>query len=265
MPIDRRSPFILSIAALFLLTLTALSAAQDPPPFPTACVDVPFVLNPSAPADTVDGPDDFLPCSGFPYALCYYSGPEPMPCELAADGKTAECACAYVDRKRKTPAGTSAAALTDVSFVDKTSILNQCIADETQRYCDADPDACAQVDGAPVCWYMANHPELFAPPDTPVDVVSTFSAARVSWATIGCTNCPGDSLYAGCMTAPCQKADVDGDTVALCQCPVVGGTFQIGQTGVSCDAGVDSDGHALVWSASASSSDECPQMPSTAR
>jgi hypothetical protein len=42
--------------------------------------------------DTVEKPENIVPCMG-DFALCFTSGPEPLPCELSNDGRTANCTC----------------------------------------------------------------------------------------------------------------------------------------------------------------------------
>jgi len=42
--------------------------------------------------DTVESPENMVPCIGR-YALCFESGPEPLPCELSRDGRLANCTC----------------------------------------------------------------------------------------------------------------------------------------------------------------------------
>src|SRR5260370_34233845 len=42
--------------------------------------------------DTVLVPPGFLPCIG-KYALCFHSGPEPLPCDLTEDGRFAAGKC----------------------------------------------------------------------------------------------------------------------------------------------------------------------------
>jgi hypothetical protein len=44
-------------------------------------------------ADIVLEPSNFLPCRGGPFALCYYSGPNPETCTLTEDGRFANCKC----------------------------------------------------------------------------------------------------------------------------------------------------------------------------
>src|SRR4030095_11036052 len=47
-------------------------------------------------ADVSIASDNFIPCVGGPYALCYYSGPDPLPCTPTDDGRFAECTCAEI-------------------------------------------------------------------------------------------------------------------------------------------------------------------------
>jgi len=47
-------------------------------------------------ADIQVEPTNLLPCRGGPFALCFYSGPEPESCELSADGQVANCKCSEI-------------------------------------------------------------------------------------------------------------------------------------------------------------------------
>lgn len=42
--------------------------------------------------DTVEGVSGLLPCRG-QYALCFSSGPRPLPCVRTPDGRFADCKC----------------------------------------------------------------------------------------------------------------------------------------------------------------------------
>lgn len=59
--------------------------------------------------DTDLAPTNFLPCTG-QYALCFESGPEPLPCKLTPDGRFANCKCVVK---------------TGINFVLMTAILNE--------------------------------------------------------------------------------------------------------------------------------------------
>src|SRR5262245_39460636 len=42
--------------------------------------------------DATLAPSNMVPCEG-EFALCFSSGPEPLPCTLTDDGRSAECVC----------------------------------------------------------------------------------------------------------------------------------------------------------------------------
>jgi hypothetical protein len=179
--------------------------------------------------DTNESASNFLPCTGT-YALCFSSGPEPLPCELDESGRFASCKCTIE---------------TGLQFVTITSILNYDVYLETVAVCGADGSKCTtQVDKAPVCRYIQEG--KFIPG---ADVISDFSpqlmtahtnAMKTTSSTAPITQCP-KAPYAGCMTAPCQ---IRGD-YAECSCPVFWGPFQLTQSDAQCQLSDD-----LVWSAS---------------
>jgi hypothetical protein len=187
-------------------------------------------------ADILVAPENFVPCRGGPFALCYYSGPdsvpdptlEPLPCELSADGRVASCKCLDI------PFG--------VYFVDIHAILDFSVYLKTVDVCGADGSGCAGAANlAPVC-EVINQNRLFAGADR----ISTFSFDCAIDRDIGQTSCHDPAPYAGCMTAPCVETGEPG--FVECQCPVYTGPFQVGQGSnqmpASCDLGSD-----LVWSA----------------
>lgn len=239
---------VVSIFVSLSIFVSAQAVAAEAPTY--ACEE--WVPNPRAAADVITDPSDFLPCSEFPYALCYYSGPDPMTCVRDENGSTATCECYYVDALDESPSGTVAGTSTRVNFVDKESILNRCVAEETEAFCSTND--CSKVDAAPVCWYLKNRPQIFAPPSFgTVDTVSTFSFAEVEGASIGCTQCSG--TYAGCMTAPCKlQDDGNGGTIAKCVCPLATGPYQVGQNDQACD--LSAQGAGLVWSAASNLLDD---------
>ena len=257
----RITRFARPLSILSIACLAAVPSASAVDPLSHNCNE--WVPNPGAGADVIAAPSDFLPCSEFPYALCYYSGPDPMPCVTGPDGKTASCECYYVDKLGATPSGSVAGAKTTLNMVDKQSILNGCVAEETEDFCAQDGVDCGQVDVAPVCWYLQNRKEIFAPPAFgQVDAVSTFSFAQVDGASIGCTQCSG--TYAGCMTAPCKlQDDGNGGVLAVCSCPLATGPYQVGQNGQACD--LSPQGQGLVWSAATNLLDDkagtCVPLP----
>ena len=175
-------------------------------------------------ANVLTDSDNFLPCQGGPFALCYYSGPEPLGCELSADGRIANCNCLNIDY--------------GVYFVDINAILKHSVYQQTVDVCGTDGSECSgQTNKAPVCDYI-NRNTLFPGADR----VSAFSFDCALEAPIGQTQCSTPAPYAGCMTAPCTTTNQEG--VVECQCPVYDGPYQIGQSGQVCELGSD-----MVWSA----------------
>jgi hypothetical protein len=180
--------------------------------------------------DTVEQVSNFLPCTG-QYALCFSSGPEPLPCEKSADGRFADCKCTVK---------------TGLNFVLMTGILNAQVYQETVKVCGADGSRCATVPNkAPVC--AAIEQGRLIPG---ADVISTFSQDNASnlaeshssgAGKPALTICP-KAPYAGCMTAPCQMTR---GGYAQCSCPVFWGVFQLTEADAQCELGDD-----LVWSSS---------------
>jgi len=176
-------------------------------------------------ADIILEPSNFLPCKGGPYALCYYSGPEPETCVVTPGGGFANCECFEISY------GTY--------YVDIHAILNLDIYIDTIAVCGTDGSLCTITNSAPVC--NSINDGTFIPG---TDMISTFSFACVSTEGIGSTDCSQDkaTLYAGCMTAPCTNTPIDG--IVNCFCPTFDGPFQIGLNDQSCNLGSD-----MVWSA----------------
>lgn len=202
------------------------------------CSELPFVYNVfwtthygPATADIQTAESNMLPCSGPAYALCYYSGPEALPCKVDRERGVAICEC-YALPPREEPYR---------YVVDIHAILNLCAYVETVRDCGHDGSGCSAENSAPVCQYLAREPQELMPG---ADVVSTFGLSELpKYGSVGCTPCTG--LYAGCMTAPCRTVrKEDGSTAAICECPLFDGPYQVGQDDVECDLGRD-----LVWSA----------------
>jgi hypothetical protein len=174
-------------------------------------------------ADVVTLDSQFLPCEGGPYALCYYSGPEPASCVPTADGEFADCRCFEIAY--------------GPYFVLMTAILNYDVYQETVAVCGADGSNCSgQANKAPVCAAI-NEGKLIPG----ADVISTFSFTCVAEEGIGQTPCAA-APYAGCMTAPCWRTAEQG--IVTCQCPIFDGPFQVGNFGAQCSLPSD-----LVWSA----------------
>jgi hypothetical protein len=196
--------------------------------------------------DTNESVSNFLPCTGS-YALCFNSGPEPLPCKLDDGGRFASCKCTIES---------------GLQFVSITGILNYDVYLDTVAVCGADGSNCAtQIDKAPVCRYLRDKTLIPG-----ADIYSDFSpqiktsqsnAMTAGPRATGTTECP-KAPYAGCMTAPCQ---IKGD-YAECSCPVFWGPFQLAQTDAQCQLGDD-----LIWSASYSPSlDSLPVVsPMSAR
>ncbi len=88
------------LIAAALLLVSSAAVAEDS----LHCTELPFVYNvfwttdygPAA-ANVVAAPDNFLPCSGPSYALCSYSGPEPLPCKVDRERGVAICECPLFD------------------------------------------------------------------------------------------------------------------------------------------------------------------------
>lgn len=173
-------------------------------------------------ADIVLQPSNFLPCEGGPFALCYYSGPEPETCELLGDGTFANCKCFEISYGKY--------------FVMINGILDLNVYNETVEVCGSDGSGCQTTNSAPVCQSINNG--SFIPGS---DVISVFTYGCIPEEGIGLTNCP-QSLYVGCMTAPCVRTEEEG--IVQCTCPSFDGPYQIGLDNQACLPGDD-----LVWSA----------------
>lgn len=167
-------------------------------------------------------PTNFLPCRGGPFALCYYSGPEPETCELTPAGRLANCKCSEIAY--------------GAYFVDINAILNLFVYFETIHRCGHDGRKCQETNEAPVCWHVNRNTLIPG-----ADLISTFSFDCVPEEGLGLTTCP-KALYAGCMTAPCRRTGEEG--IVECACPTFDGPYQVGQDNAQCQLGSD-----LVWSA----------------
>lgn len=163
--------------------------------------------------DTIDGLETVVPCTG-EYALCFESGPEPLPCKLDRTGRFANCTCKVA---------------TDVNYVLISGILNYRVYRQTIRVCGTDGKGCfGKPDRAPVCWAIKRGRLIPG-----AQVISTFSKnnqSQLATPPSNITQCP-KGPYAGCMTAPCRKT---GDDEAVCSCPVFWGPFQLYQPGSEC-------------------------------
>ena len=180
--------------------------------------------------DTVERIENMVPCTGR-FALCFESGPEPLPCVLSPDGRFADCKCTIRE---------------ELNFVLISAILNYSVYLDTVAVCGADGSGCSDIpDKAPVC--RAIRDKRLIPG---ADVISTFgldsqSAIRASLISgpdgPDLTICP-KGPYVGCMTAPCQETR---SGFAECSCPAFWGPFQLHQADAQCTLSDD-----LVWSAS---------------
>lgn len=244
---NRRRPHFFVFAALgSLLVLTVLAgavAAQEPDPPPRS--------------DTITAFSQFLLCTGNPYALCYYSGPEhappktrqpvpALPCVLEEGGKVANCKCyAFADGTSENYVASTSILNPEIRQATATAcgddglkclnMINQktCAAGEQPEPCKSDPKLgnCCQT--APVCEHLGNVAQgtgqSFLPGAT---LLSTFSFEHAGDYPIGSTDCSDEpyDLYAGCMTAPCGKPySEDGQQFVDCACPTYRGPFQFGQ------------------------------------
>ena len=242
----RRPCLLLCLVALFCLAFAGACADsashEEPPPAPEApapetpspepevgnCADQPFVERPGAAEDAYSQLSNFLRCDSGPYALCYYSGADPLPCDLNEADGTGDCQCQIFE-----------ASIKDPMYVEIGGILNKCIYDETVAQCGEDGSKCknmcfgrtdlAECDGATekhreavVCDYIRNGQF-----DPGAEYISTFSLAKVlvpgsdEQFKLGSNGETG--RYAGCMTASCTGLTVDevnGGSYTTCACPL---------------------------------------------
>jgi hypothetical protein len=179
--------------------------------------------------DTLEQVSSLLPCTG-QYALCFHSGPEPLPCKMSPDGRFADCKCTVESGR---------------NYVLMTGILNYEVYQETVKVCGADGSGCAGVpDKAPVCRAIKEGNLIPG-----ADAISTFSTSQatvladshmLASSKPALTICP-KAPYAGCMTAPCRMTS---SGYAQCSCPVFWGIFQLSQANAQCTLGDH-----LIWSA----------------
>lgn len=245
----------LSVPMLICLLLTCLVLA------PSAlaagnCADQPYEVNPDASQDLIEGVTGFLRCEAGAYALCYYSGASPLPCTLDESGASAECQCQVYTASADAP-----------MYVLMTSILNECVYNETVEQCGTDGSGCynlcndkpnsPQCSGvtlpekqatAAVCDYIQSG--TF---DKNAAYISTFSFAHVYAPSensssdehflLGSNNENG--AYAGCMTASCSGSTTDSreNTYTNCACPVFpqGGATADYQFGRKCTTAGEND------------------------
>jgi hypothetical protein len=165
--------------------------------------------------DTVLQAEDMVPCNG-PFALCFTSGPEPLPCVPTKDGRFANCTCT---------------AHTGLNFVLISAILNFEVWLDTVAFCSSND--CTKTDAAPVCAAIKSGKLIKG-----ADLISTFDPSSRQ-AVIDILEgqkplvCP-KAPYAACMTAPCKQKKGENP---VCSCPVFNGVFQLPTPGAVCDPG----------------------------
>ena len=181
--------------------------------------------------DTNVNPSQMLACSS-QFALCFHSGPQPYPCTLSPDGRSANCQCPVYNK---------------TNYTLMNAILNYPVYLATVQACGPDGSGCKETGKAPVCNYLdggalipgANVISTFDP-DSRNAILKAMKEPKPS-----VTTCP-KAPYAGCMTAPCEL-NSDGST-ATCKCPVFYGRYQL--TGSPPATATCSLGGGLIWSAS---------------
>jgi len=165
--------------------------------------------------DTVEEPGAMVPCDG-PFALCFTSGPEPLPCVPTKNGRFADCTCT---------------AHTGLNFVLISAILNYGVYLDTVTFCSSHD--CTITNAAPVCAAI-NSGKLIKG----ADLISTFDPSSRQ-AVIDILEgqkplvCP-KAPYAACMTASCKQKKGENP---VCSCPVFDGVFQLPTPGAVCDPG----------------------------
>lgn len=234
---------------------------------PGACVDQPYVQRVLAAQDAFTSTASFLRCERGRYALCYYSGPSPLPC-VPGEGSTGDCQCQVFEASAEEP-----------MYVEIGGILNQCVYEETVAECEPDGSGCSNMcadkphapgcDGAtppskeaPACHYIAT--KTFNPS---ADFISTFSFATVyvpgTEDAFEISSTSENDQYAGCMTAPCTGTSGTPDQLyTTCACPLWppdGGTapFQYGRKCIEGETNPQSPGYCRLedgqmWSAAVS-------------
>ena len=263
--------WILATALSLVLWAGALTAEEMPATCEQGC-PAPFVVNqfwtteygPAA-ANVVLSTHNFLACSSDFYALCYFSGPDTSP--TGPDGKPLPRLPCTVSDKDPGSADCRCYVESGESYVDIHSIRNTEAYVETVRVCGQNGAKCRNMASvaaekaavqlgvtpeslptAPVCSYLQADADGFTPMEPGSQLISTYSFAESIHYGVTPTDCSGSpGPYAGCMTASCVF-ERDGHQAktgfADCKCPISSGPYQVGQEGVSCDAG-----SGYVWSA----------------
>ncbi|MEM1182682.1 MAG: hypothetical protein AAGM22_30330 [Acidobacteriota bacterium] len=202
---------------------SAAEATPDEPP--GACVYLPYVERVLAAKDAFTSTANFLRCEAGSYALCYYSGPSPLPC-VPGEGATGDCQCQVFEASPEEP-----------MYVEIGGILSECIYNETVAACGEDGSGCSnmcadkphgpgcqgttpQSTVAPACRYVASN--TFNPS---ADYISTFSFATVyapgTDDAFKISSTSENGQYAGCMTAPCTgSSSSTSGTYTTCACPL---------------------------------------------
>ena len=166
--------------------------------------------------DTMEFPTQMLACTG-QFALCFHSGPEPYPCRLSPDGRSANCKCMVMN---------------STNYTLSTAILNYPVYQMTLNACHRYGTKCRGTDVAPVCKYLQGGALIPG-----ADVISTYdpttqeSLVKTLKGKAPVTTCP-KAPFAACMTAPCTM-NSDGST-ATCKCPVFTGRFMLSGSGATC-------------------------------
>ena len=169
--------------------------------------------------DTVELPTQMLACTG-QFALCFHSGPEPFPCTLSPDGRSADCKCMV---------------LNTTNYVLSTAILNYPVYQATFNSCGQYGAKCLATNKAPVCKFLQGGALIPG-----ADLISTYDPQaqteilKVLNNQSPVTTCSKEP-FAGCMTAPCTM-NSDGST-ATCKCPVFHGRFMLQGVGAQCSLG----------------------------
>jgi hypothetical protein len=216
--------------------------------------------NPDTPAwaDILVTPENFVECTGAPFALCYYSGPDASvnpdadaastPCYLRDDGAIADCTCYEIPAYYR-------------YFVDINAILNLDVYLDTVDKCGIGGSECLPfgTKEAPVCKAIREGKLIPG-----ADLISTFSFALETEIPIATgQSCDDDILYAGCMTAPCKRTGeydpFTGYPLVQCACPTFRGPFQVGRELTSPDQDCSLPPN-MVWSA-ANATFGGPQFP----
>jgi hypothetical protein len=160
--------------------------------------------------DTMILPTQMLACTG-QFALCFHSGPEPYPCTLSPDGRSADCKCMV---------------LNTTNYTLLTAILNYPVYQATFNACGQYGAGCLPTNKAPVCKYLQGGALIPG-----ADIISTYDPQAQTEIVKALnkqspvTTCP-KGPFAACMTAPCTLS-ADGSATATCKCPVFNGRFTL--------------------------------------